>query len=529
MSTQTSSQSFWFVGATFGKDDQTARFLNEGIWENGYEDKYHNLVKSMRPGEKIAIKAAYTRKHDLPFNNRGHTVSVMSIKAIGIITENLNDGKHLRVDWSPLGSPKVQPTDWFNQGLIDFAFSAKEQDIDRFRNFPFWRERFGDESVDKSAFVWCNFFEAVADKLLSHKDDRTVLVEGMHKIADQFKDPKKVNSYLTDHYQDGTSGPLKDICPFTVIGMFNRGLTVTNRRAIAGQIANLLGVSEPVPFSFDGIPVLNPQKSWFFSYEIERKKEDIDNLWDVFASAIHWSSSDDEEERTILLSAYDHAIAVHGVAWNLSTGLYWIRPWSFPTLDKQSRAYIKSRLGIPIKTVSPQGPCDAETYLSLQATLEKRFEEQDYPIHSFPELSFNAWSDNATEAEGIVKTDENNDSLFLENTYVSEHHQALPFIPYTVDDILIDGCFLDRDELIRLIQRFKDKKNLILQGPPGTGKTWLAKRLAYALIGEKSDKQVRAVQFHPNLSYEDFVIGMRPSANGLVLQEGVFLEAVDAA
>ena len=141
----------------------------------------------------------------------------------------------------------------------------------------------------------------------------------------------------------------------------------------------------------------------------------------------------------------------------------------------------------------------------------------------------NAWSDNATEAEGIVKTDENNDSLFLENTYVSEHHQALPFIPYTVDDILIDGCFLDRDELIRLIQRFKDKKNLILQGPPGTGKTWLAKRLAYALIGEKSDKQVRAVQFHPNLSYEDFVIGMRPSANGLVLQEGVFLEAVDAA
>lgn len=68
----------WFVGAAYKRtEDQTPRFLAEGIWENGYDDgKYGELVRAMRPGDRIAIKSSYTRKHDLPFDNRGATVSV---------------------------------------------------------------------------------------------------------------------------------------------------------------------------------------------------------------------------------------------------------------------------------------------------------------------------------------------------------------------------------------------------------------------------------------------------------------------
>ncbi len=42
MNTETiGSQPSWFVGASYGgTDDQMSRFLAEGIWENGYEDKY---------------------------------------------------------------------------------------------------------------------------------------------------------------------------------------------------------------------------------------------------------------------------------------------------------------------------------------------------------------------------------------------------------------------------------------------------------------------------------------------------------
>lgn len=106
--------------------------------------------------------------------------------------------------------------------------------------------------------------------------------------------------------------------------------------------------------------------------------------------------------------------------------------------------------------------------------------------------------------------------------------------PYGVDDILGDGCFLDEDALDAALSRLSGKKNLILQGPPGTGKTWLAKRLGYALIGTKDRavirKRMRSIQFHPSLSYEDFVRGWRPDGNGeLSLIDGVFLEAVEAA
>ena len=99
---------------------------------------------------------------------------------------------------------------------------------------------------------------------------------------------------------------------------------------------------------------------------------------------------------------------------------------------------------------------------------------------------------------------------------------------YTTENIAKDGCFLEESRLVAILARLKDKKNLILQGPPGTGKTWLAKRLAYALIGHKSEHLVRPFQFHPNLSYEDFVRGWRPSANGrLELVDGPFLKAIN--
>lgn len=88
--TKDAPKSYWFVGASYGgNEDQTPRFLSEGIWENGYDDKHLDLVRTMQPGDRIAIKSSFTRKHNLPFDNRGNFVSVMAIKAIGTVTENL--------------------------------------------------------------------------------------------------------------------------------------------------------------------------------------------------------------------------------------------------------------------------------------------------------------------------------------------------------------------------------------------------------------------------------------------------------
>jgi 5-methylcytosine-specific restriction enzyme B len=279
----------------------------------------------------------------------------------------------------------------------------------------------------------------------------------------------------------------------------------------------------------------------------------------------------------------------------ITMGLYWIRPWNYLSLDSRSQRYIDKKLAIQIDRNGPKGRCTANDYLTVLETVEARFQEEAYPVHSFPELSLAAWLYKDTDQDDESKKwknevyariqeycRENNSAEFSRQDYLSkyldqfqelfpnnntiEHTIArnlqllrddgkieflargiyrllddgppdtgpqtddTPIVPYSVDDILSDGCFIERTQLEKLLERLRTKKNLILQGPPGTGKTWLAKRLAFALIGQRNDSKVRAVQFHPNLSYEDFVRGWRPTGEGkLSLVDGPFMEMVKAA
>ena len=509
-------------------------FLHEGIWECRNNDKYVDFVRSMRPGDRIAIKGGSVRTHGLPFDNRSHPVSFITIKATGRITENLPDGKGVRVDWTKQEPPRewyfftylssvwrVMPGKWREDGLLAFAFEGKPQEIDRFRNAPFWRERFGD-SPSKQRFPWTTFYEAVADKLLVYRDDRRPLVAGIHEIAARVSGL----SYLQDKFTGDRQGPLEDICPFTALGTFNRGMTATNRQVIAQEMAKLLDVGIPVPESFEGLPVLNNQNSWFFAYAEKRRSGDIDALWNVFTAAGQFVKSGQSEHRAKLVEAYNTATEVWGVAWNLSVGLYWAHPWDFLPLDSRSRQYIKEHLGLQVPTGSGQGPCDAKAYLKLLDDLKAGFGEERCPVHSFPEFSLEAWR-HRKPTEGSGPGANSGDGPIKPVT------GPVPPLSksYSVADVLEDGCFLGRDEIERLLERLRSKKNLILQGPPGTGKTWIAKRLAFALMGEKDASKIRAVQFHPNLSYEDFVRGWRPTGDGkLAVADGVFMEAIhDAA
>lgn len=99
-----------------------------------------------------------------------------------------------------------------------------------------------------------------------------------------------------------------------------------------------------------------------------------------------------------------------------------------------------------------------------------------------------------------------------------------PDEPYTLSQAAADLFLPDRriEELRALLA---GRRNVVLQGPPGTGKTYLARRLAYLLMGEKDDARIRSVQFHQSFSYEDFVQGYRPTAQGgFALRKGLFLD-----
>ena len=527
----------WFVGAAFsgGKEDQTPRFIEEGTWENGWPDKHIDTVKSVQLGDRIAIKSSYVKKNNLPFASKGF-ISVMAIKAIGIVKENPGDGRILKVDWEPLDAPRewyftthqgtIWPVlpgeDWKKDELIEFTFNNKPQDIERFLNEQ--REEFVDQTSSETRFTWTRFYESLADKLLEFKDSRDELVEGIHKIVGTVD----ALSPYRDEFKNGTRGLLKDICPFTTIGIFNQNQTLENRKKIAIELRSFLRVSEPVPDSFDenehssqkgltveGVPTLSPLKRYFFGWEKERKPEDIETLWEVFYRAVRFAESDDIDNRSAFIEAYDKAIEIKNVAWNLTMGLYWIRPWTFQTLDSKSREYMNKELGIQVPNKRP----DAENYLEILNTLKSLFQEDACPVHSFPELSLAAW---------LYKPNTPSPLHSLPSPPRPESHPE-PQKPYSMDE-LASECFIERSRLEEILRRLESKKNLILQGPPGTGKTWLAKRLAYLLVGQEDRNRVRALQFHPNLSYEDFVRGWRPSGNGkLDLIDGPFLKIAESA
>ncbi len=90
--------------------------------------------------------------------------------------------------------------------------------------------------------------------------------------------------------------------------------------------------------------------------------------------------------------------------------------------------------------------------------------------------------------------------------------------------------FLNDSECKKIYSILKEKKNIILEGAPGVGKTYIAKKLCYAIMEKKEDECLLCIQFHQSYSYEDFVLGYRPTEEGgFKLKRGPFLEFCEKA
>lgn len=121
------------------------------------------------------------------------------------------------------------------------------------------------------------------------------------------------------------------------------------------------------------------------------------------------------------------------------------------------------------------------------------------------------------------------DQVDLEHIPLHEFSaEPIGFETYSKQEFLAE-VFMSEPKYDQLVGLLRNKKNLILQGAPGVGKTFAAKRLAWSLMGEKDESRIEFVQFHQNYSYEDFMLGYKPSGAGFELKHGVFYKFCEQA
>lgn len=260
-------------------------------------------------------------------------------------------------------------------------------------------------------FDWINFYSEFATKLLELKNNRAEL------IADIQSAYSAINMKLPKLESEDS---IIDIDPFTVFGLFNKGITNANRTAILESFANVFNIKSKVPDNFDGIPVLNNLKATYYGFKDDRQVADIDNLWGLYESAINLAEKDDAANREIFIKWYDTVHDQLGIRWNITMGLYWIRPYEFINLDSRNRWFIVDPDNMPVDFVNSvkkklnKVPYAAE-YLAIKDACLHALKDGNYEYKNYPELSYKAWivSKQVNQEKAEVKGKKSSKAAFL--------------------------------------------------------------------------------------------------------------------
>ena len=368
----------------------------------------------------------------------------------------------------------------------------------------------------ENQFAWVDFYKEFALKLLDYKEKRDILIEKVKAIYKM----TGIRMPVLDK-----NNHIIDIDPFTIFGLFGKNLRDENRIKIMKAIAELFGVTSKVPASFESLPTLNPRNAIFYHFINKRGKSDIDDLWELFVSALEFTKSPTSSNKDRFFNYFDLVINKKGNGNSkITMGLYWISPDSFLNLDRRNKWYIYESGKVPEDIVNalPEvgDKISASEYFIISEVISKYLKSNKSKLKNFKELSFEAWKYSEQVNNGDVLTDAAYEEDGIEPDDIVEEEE-IDYSDYTKEDFLSE-VFMSEEDYDSLYAIFRRKKNIVLQGAPGVGKTYIAKRLAYSMIGKVDTERVMLVQFHQSYSYEDFIMGYRPDDEGFKLRTGAF-------
>ena len=371
------------------------------------------------------------------------------------------------------------------------------KDIDKYECKPlnlavqtlFWclKDKIKAELVMNKQFTWIPYYQEFSKKLLTFRNDRKPLLDMIYENRDELR-----ASYL--HDEGGEDDLLSDVDPFTVFGLFNRQIKHDSRIHSTELFKEFLNIHADVPSDFEGIPVLNNLKSQFVGFKTKRAKDDVENLWALYEKVV--GGKDFEKE-------YDKVIYQYGINVNITMALFWICPKDFLAFDKTNQSYLEEEYGITIPSKVPT----YNEYISIVEDIKKKMASNEIKENTFYELSANA------NNGGNVET-----SSYYDNQ----------------------------------VAVWKRRKNIVLYGAPGSGKTYDVPEFVVRLCDPnfdanhaerdelmsrynqlKQEKRVMFTTFHQSMDYEDWIEGLKPSAeNGQVtyeVQPGIFKQLCEEA
>ena len=236
-------------------------------------------------------------------------------------------------------------------------------------------------------FLWVDFYQEFAKKLVDYKDNRAGLIKKVKEIYNLTGFPMPTLEKENN---------LVDIDPFTVFGLFNKKLTNTNRIKILEIVAKLFDLKSKVPISFDALPVLINKNATYYRFIDERNVRDIDDLWSLFISALEYDKDPSSENKEKFSHYFDIVNNQKGNGNSkITMGLYWIAPNSFLNLDGRNQWYIFESGQFPSKILNGIEGLDskisAADYFKLIEKVNIYLQSPESKWNNFKELSFEAW------------------------------------------------------------------------------------------------------------------------------------------
>ena len=213
-------------------------------------------------------------------------------------------------------------------------------------------------------FTWIPIYEELAKAILPYENNQPGLLD----IIKEMKNNGLLVLSLNDQNPQGNWIELDEIDPFTFFANFNRGIKDETRQQMLEFLRNKFSLKSGVPTDFKGIPVVDNRKTWFFAYKFRRESDAARSLWVLYREALSPSG--------ITKETFNKVIRQRGIFRNITSGLFWIAPTKYLSLDSRNEKY----LGFKVEKET----FDYDTYLTIMDQVRAKKKP-------FYELSYDAW------------------------------------------------------------------------------------------------------------------------------------------